>query len=150
MIAIGGEVQKPAMAITSRVIFLNAIVATLASCAVSDDSVGRFLVKPDRYVLYNCAQLAKAAQATVSRQRKLEMLMAKAETDSVGVLVSSAAYRPEYLQLRGLMNELQKTAADKNCKFAPGAENLDGDVENEPSAEQSSDVIYGVPGTRAR
>ena len=137
------------MAITSRVIFLNAIVATLASCAVSDDSVGRFLVKPDRYVLYNCAELAKAAQATVSRQRKLEMLMAKAETDSVGVLVSSAAYGPEYAELRGMMNELQKTAADKNCKFAPRAENLDGDVENEPSANEQND-IYGVPGTRTR
>jgi len=139
------------MAIASRLIFLNAIVATaLAGCAVSDDSVDRFLVKPDRYVLYNCEQLAKAAQATRSRQRKLEMLMAKAETDSVGVLVSSGAYRPEYAQLRGMMNELQKTAADKNCKFAPGAENLDGDVENEPSAKEPSDSdIYGLPGERA-
>jgi hypothetical protein len=139
------------MAITSRVIFLNAIVApALAGCAVSDDSVGRFLVKPDRYVLYNCTQLAKAAQATFSRQRKLEMLMAKAETDSVGVLVSSGAYRPEYAQLRGLMNELQKAAADKNCKFAPGAENLDGDVENVPGANEPSAVdIYGLPGQPA-
>jgi hypothetical protein len=136
------------MAITSRVIFLNAIVATaLAGCAVSDDSVDRFLVKPDRYVLYNCTQLAKAAQATRSRQRKLEILMAKAETDSVGVLVSSGAYRPEYAQLRGMMNEIQKTAVDKNCKFVPGAENLDGNVENGPSANEPSDRdIYGLPG----
>jgi hypothetical protein len=139
------------MAITSRVIFLNAIVATaLAGCAVSDDSVDRFLVKPDRYVLYNCTQLAKAAQATRSRQRKLEILMAKAETDSVGVLVSGGAYRPEYAQLRGMMKELQKTAADKNCKFVPGAKNLDGDVENEPNANEPSDRdIYGLPGERA-
>jgi hypothetical protein len=136
------------MAITSRVIVLNAIVATaLAGCAVSDDSAGRFMVAPDRYVLYNCPQLAKAAQATRSRQRKLEMLMAKAETDSVGVLVSSGAYRPEYAQLRGMMNEIQKTAVDKNCKFVPGAENLDGNVENEPSANEPSDRdIYGLPG----
>jgi hypothetical protein len=136
------------MAITSRVIVLSAIVATaLAGCAVSDDSAGRFMVAPDRYVLYNCTQLAKAAQATRSRQRKLEMLMAKAETDSVGVLVSSGAYRPEYAQLRGMMNEIQKTAVDKNCKFVPGAENLDGDVENEPSANEPSDRdIYGLPG----
>jgi len=139
------------MAITSRVIFLNAIIATTcAGCAVSDNSVDRFLVKPDRYVLYNCSQLAKVAQATRSRQRKLELLKAKAETDSVGVLVSSAAYGPEYAQLRGMMNELQKAAVDKNCKFAPGAENLDGDVENEPSAKEPSDSdIYGLPGERA-
>src|SRR5215510_9235784 len=139
------------MANTSRLIFLNAIVATaLAGCAVSNDSVDRLLVKPDRYVLYNCAQLATAAQATRSRQRKLEMLMAKAETDSVGVMVSSAAYRPEYAQLRGMMNELQKTAVDKNCKFVPNAENLTGDVENEPSAnEPSAADIYGLPGEQS-
>lgn len=140
------------MAITSRVIFLNAIAATaLAGCAVSDDSVGRFLVKPDKYVLYNCTELAKAAQATRIRQQKLEMLMAKAETDSVGVLVSSTAYKPEYAQLRGIMNELQKTAADKKCKFTPGAENLDGHVGNEPSVDEpNSPDIYGLPSTRSR
>jgi hypothetical protein len=83
------------------------------------------------------------------------MLMAKAETDSVGVLVSGGAYRPEYAQLRGMMNELQKTAADKNCKFTSGAQNLDGDVENEPNAnepnanEPSDRDIYGLPGERA-
>ena len=36
------------MAITNRLISLNAIIATaLAGCAVSDDSVGRYLVKPE-------------------------------------------------------------------------------------------------------
>ena len=139
------------MAITNRLISLNAIIATaLAGCAVSDDSVGRYLVKPDRYALYNCPQLAKAAQATGRRLRELERLKAKAETDSVGVLVSSAAYGPEYAQLRGMMNELQKTAVDKNCKFVPGAENLDGKVANEPSANDPSDRdIYGLPGELA-
>ena len=137
---------------TSRGTFLSAIVATaLAGCAASNDTVGRFLVKPDRYVLYNCTQLARATQATVRRQRELEVLMAKAETDSVGVLVSSSAYRPEYAQLRGMMNELHKAVADKNCKFVPGAKNLDGDVENEPSANERSDGdIYGLPGQRSR
>jgi hypothetical protein len=48
------------------------------------------------------------------------------------------------------MKELQKTAADKNCKFVPGAKNLDGDVENEPNANEPSDRdIYGLPGDRA-
>ena len=138
------------MAITSRVMFLTAIIATaLAGCAVSDESADRFLVAPGRYALYNCVQLAKAAQAIGSRQRKLELLMTKAETDSVGVLVSSAAYRPEYAELRGMMSQLQKTAADKNCKLVSGAENLDGDVENAPSANEPKDPdIYGLPGGR--
>ena len=136
------------MAIASRLIFLNAIVATaLIGCAVSDDSVDRFLVKPDRYVLYNCTQLARAARATRSRQRELEVLKAKAETDSVGVLVSNAAYGPEYAQLRGMMNELQKAVVDKNCKFEPGAESPDDDAKNGP--EPSAADIYGLPGQPA-
>jgi hypothetical protein len=131
------------MAMTSRATFLSAIVATaLAGCAASDDRADQFLLAPDRYVLYNCPQLAKAAQSTVSRQRKLEMLMAKAEVDSFGVLVSRTTYRPEYAQLGAMMNQLHKAAADKNCKLVPGAENSDGVVENEPSAID----IYGLPG----
>ena len=113
-------------------------------CAASGDRAGEFFVTPDRYVLYNCPQLAKAAQSTVSRQRKLEMLMAKAETDSVGVLVSRTTYGPEYAQLSAMMNQLHKAAADKNCKPVPGAENFDGVLENEPSANEPS--IYGLPG----
>ena len=37
-----------------------------------------------------------------------------------GGLVSDMAYQPEYLQLRGLMDQLRKTAAEKN-------RNLSGD-----------------------
>src|SRR5262249_24150666 len=108
------------MAANSRVIFLVGVMATaLAGCTVSDEKAGRLLVGPDRYVLYDCAQLAKAAQAIHNPERNLEMLMAKAETDSVGMLVSGSAYRPEYKQLRGLMYEAEKTAADKKCKLPP-------------------------------
>lgn len=93
----------------------------LAGCA-SPESAGSFLVAPGKYTLYNCPQLAEAAQENSKRQRELEMLMAKAGPDSGGALISSIAYRPEYAQLRGEMNELRKTAADKDCKFVPVAE----------------------------
>src|SRR5689334_4029090 len=76
--------------------------AALSGCA-SDDSAGRFLVQPDKYVLYNCRDLAAASQATATRQRELEGLMAKASTDSGGKIVSNLAYRPEYTQLHGEM-----------------------------------------------
>ena len=98
------------------------IAATLAGCAASDDSTGRFLVAPDKFTLYNCAQLAEAAQANAARQRELEMLMAKAGPDGGGPLVSAVAYRPEYAQKRGEMNEMRRTATDKNCKSLPGVE----------------------------
>ena len=102
---------------------LAALVATmLCGCATSDDTAARFLVAPDQYVLYNCPQLADTAQLNAKRQRELETLMAKADSDSAGRLVSSMSYRPEYLQLRGEMSELRKEAATKHCRFTPGVD----------------------------
>lgn len=95
------------------------VAATLSGCAGSDDNAGRFLVQPDRYLLYSCKELAEATQAVGVRQLELERLMAKAGSDSTGQLVSDLAYRPEYLQLRGQMNELRKTTAEKKCKINP-------------------------------
>ena len=91
--------------------------ALLSGCAASDDASGRFLVQPDRYQLYSCRELSEAAQAIGARQRELEGLMAKAGPDASGRFVSTIAYRPEYLQLRGQMNEIRRTATEKKCKF---------------------------------
>ena len=52
--------------------------------------------------------------------------MAKAGDGPDGRLVSSLSYRPEYLQLRGEMNELRNAAVAKNCKFVPGVDNPGG------------------------
>ncbi len=82
----------------------------------SADTAGRFLVTPDKFVLYNCVQLSDAAQVNFARQQVLEKLMAKAGTGGGAEIVSDLAYRPEYLQLRGEMNELRKAIAAKNCK----------------------------------
>jgi hypothetical protein len=92
--------------------------ALLSGCVASDDASGRFLVQPDRYQLYSCRELAEAAEGLGARQRELEGLMAKAP-DASGQFVSTIAHRPEYLQLRGLMNEIRKTSAEKKCKFNP-------------------------------
>jgi hypothetical protein len=92
----------------------------LSGCA-SEDSAGRFLVQPDKYTLYNCKELAEAAQANATRQHELEALMAKAGPDSGGRLVSNLAYRPEYTQLHGEMNELHRTTLEKNCRTVTGS-----------------------------
>lgn len=92
----------------------------LCSCA-SEDSAGRFLVQPGKYVLYSCTELATAMQANATRQHELEGLMAKAQRGSGGQIVSDLAYRPEYVQLHGEMNELRKSAVDRDCKAGPGA-----------------------------
>lgn len=99
------------------------LIAVLAAAAVcgcaSEDTAGRFLVPPDQFVLYNCAQLSDAARVNFARQQELEKLMAKAGTGAGGEIVSDLAYRPEYVQLRGEMNELRKATVEKNCKPLP-------------------------------
>ena len=108
---------------TTRIPLIIGAVASalLSGCAASDDASGRFLVQPDRYQLYSCRELAEAAQAVGARQLELEGLMTKAGPDASGRFMSTIAYRPEYLQLRGQMNEIRKTSAEKKCKFNPDA-----------------------------
>jgi len=96
------------------------IAVLLSACAGNDDMTGRMLVAPGKYVLFNCTQLAEQATTNLKRQHELEGLMVQAGTGSGGQLVSAVAYRPEYLQLRGEMEDLRQTAADKKCNFVPG------------------------------
>lgn len=109
------------MTVRASLLISALAAAVLSGCAASEDTAGRFLVQPDKYVLYNCKELAEAAQAISARQLELERLIAKARTGSGGELVSDLAYRPEYVQLRGQMNEVHRTSAEKNCKFSPAA-----------------------------
>jgi hypothetical protein len=93
---------------------------TLSACAGNDDMTARMLVAPGKYVLFNCTQLAEQATANLKRQHELEGFMAQAGTGSGGQMASAVAYRPEYLQLRGEMEDLRQTAADKKCKAVLG------------------------------
>jgi len=96
--------------------------ASLSACASggsTEDNLGKFLAAPNKYVLYNCAQLAVAATGTLAREKQLEVLIAKAGTGADGHFVSAVAYQPEYLQLRGDMNEIRRYSAEKDCKPAP-------------------------------
>lgn len=105
---------------TLRILTAALAALTLFGC-VSEETASRMFVEPDRYQLYSCPELATAAQAKVIRQRELEALMAKAGPSAGGQLASSMAYQPEYAQLRGEMDQLRKTATEKNCKATPGA-----------------------------
>ena len=103
------------------------LAASLAACttsgSTSDDTLGRLLVAPDKFTLYNCPDLVARWKVLVEREKELQRLTAKAGSRADGQLVSAVAYRPEYLAVRGEMNELRNAAAAKNCKFVPGAEN---------------------------
>ena len=96
-------------------------LAVMALCGCSQEMAGRLLAAPDKYMLYSCQELARAAEANTERQRELEAPMKKAEIDAGGRFVSNMVYQPEYTILRGDMEQLRKTAAEKNC-------NLSGDI----------------------
>jgi hypothetical protein len=112
---------------SSPLVAIALLAAMLSGCAssggTSDETVGRVLFAPGGFALYSCTDLADRATANLARQHELERLMTKAGVDSGGRLVSSVAYRPEYLERRGEMVELRRVAAEKGCKFVPGVDN---------------------------
>ena len=119
------------MRITDRHLIVTAVLAaTLAGCTApggnSDDSMARFFGAPDRFMLFNCDQLATRAVTSVARIKELQALMTKAGVSPDGRLASAIAYRPEYASLRGDMNELRKAAAEKNCKSMPALDYFEG------------------------
>ncbi|HEY1309642.1 MAG TPA: hypothetical protein VGF02_01745 [Pseudolabrys sp.] len=93
--------------------------AMLAGCA-SDDATSRLLVAPDKYVLYSCAEIAREMQAKAKREQELAVLMAKAGDDASARVISGMTYDPEYLSVRGEMNDLRASATAKDCN-APAA-----------------------------
>lgn len=101
------------------------LAVALSGCATSDDTpddkMGRVLVSPGKYTLYDCGQLALAAKPLGAREQELRVLIARAGTDFGGSLVATAAYKPEYYQVHGELNEIRRETAVKNCKVAPGA-----------------------------
>ncbi len=83
--------------------------------------MAHYLVSPDKYAFYTCNDLAKETQIKTAHEQELRQLMAKADVDAPGRLVSAVAYRPDYLTVRGEINELRAAAAAKKCDFVPGA-----------------------------
>jgi len=107
----------------STIALLGAALAAalLAGCTMSDDQMARFVVAPGKYTLYSCEEIARETQTKAAREQELQQLRARASTDSGGQLISSVAYDPDYLTVRGELNELRKAVAEKNCAAAPGA-----------------------------
>jgi hypothetical protein len=95
----------------------------LAACgSVNDpreDRLGNFLVAPGKYRLYDCQQLAQAANGYIDRERELREAKMKAEAAPGGELVSSLAYGSEYGQVRGNIDELRREVTEKKCDPPP-------------------------------
>lgn len=96
----------------------GALAAALgAGTASADDAMwSHFLVAPGKFILFNCKQLDVQAKGNLTRMHELEALMARSGSD----FANAIAYKPEYLQLSGELADIQREAADKKCKAAPG------------------------------
>jgi hypothetical protein len=97
---------------------------------MSDDTLSRFLVAPDKYQVYTCPQIADELAKKQKEEQKLQALMARASEGAGGDVIGSIAYRPDYLSAHGEEIDLRQAAADKNCTGMP-AEERPGSVSND-------------------
>jgi hypothetical protein len=96
---------------------LAALLAVgLAGCgSISDQTAASALVAPGKYDIYTCQDIEQRTRTTRARQLELEQLMTRAAGSAGGELVNAIAYRSEYLQAQGELEELAKSSTDKNC-----------------------------------
>jgi hypothetical protein len=84
----------------------------LAGCGPTMSSA---LVSPGKYEFYPCQTLDKQINERRARVAELERLMARSAEGFGGEIVNAMAYRSDYLQNRGELDELIKTAEEKKC-----------------------------------
>ena len=103
---------KPAFALGVAV----AVLALLAGCGMSDERLGRLVSDPAPYEVYTCEQLVTQEKTFADRVAELDALMRKVEADSAGSLVNAVAYKPEYIAVRGSLDQVRRIEAEKNCQ----------------------------------
>jgi hypothetical protein len=126
------------------ILLTSVVIMSLCGCT-SEQTAGRLFADPNKYVLYTCAEMVNEARGITNRQHELAALMAKAETDAGGRFVSAQAYRPEYYQQRGRMDQLRKTAAEKNCNLS-GVSGASGPPVEQPPTSATERNWLGTDG----
>jgi hypothetical protein len=91
------------------------LAAVLAGC--STEQLSSVAVRPAKYSIYNCDQLATAGAAEAKRESELKGLMEKAAQGPGGEFAITVAYRNEYLVTQGNLRELEAAAVEKKCKM---------------------------------
>jgi hypothetical protein len=96
-----------------------AVAATLliSGCTLPDDQA-LSMVNRGKYALYDCFALGTQARETAIRERELRLAMEKASRGPAGEAVNATVYRPEYLTVKGELEELELMAQKKNCRNA--------------------------------
>jgi len=94
-----------------------AIVLATSGCTLPDDKA-LTMVNRGKYALYDCFALGTQARESAIRERELRTAMEKASRGPGGEAVIATMYRPEYLTVKGELEELELMANKKNCRNA--------------------------------
>jgi hypothetical protein len=93
-----------------------ALLAGLGGCSgFGEQGISSALVTPGKYEFHSCQEIENSIQNRRARLIDLEKLMADASQGVGGGFVGAITYRPEYMQNRGEIAELVKTAQNKQC-----------------------------------
>jgi hypothetical protein len=101
--------------VSHRLIAIVCLAVSLTGC--TSEQLSSTMVKPGKFSIYNCDQIAANGRAQVSRERELKALIDKAAQGPGGELAIALAYRNEYLSVQGDLRELEAAAVDKKCKM---------------------------------
>lgn len=97
---------------------LALLTAGLSGCGgMSDFSASSVMIVPGKYNLHGCQEIEANIRNRRARDAELEKLMAQASTGAGGEVVNLMVYRADYLQNRGEIDELTRTAAGKQCSI---------------------------------
>src|SRR5262245_3740425 len=92
------------------------LALSLAGCgSLSDEMAGRAMMAPGRFDAYPCPNIEEALKSARNRRTELEQLMARSSQTTGGALANALAYRTEYVQNGGELQELAKAKNDKKC-----------------------------------
>jgi hypothetical protein len=94
---------------------LGAALALAGCGAINDETAGRAMMTPGRYDIYPCPNIEARIIDIQKRRIELEQLMARSAQSPGGEFINAVAYRSEYLQTGGDLEELGRASAQKKC-----------------------------------
>ena len=92
------------------------LALALAGCGtITDETAGRAMMAPGQYSTYPCPNIEARLRDVQIRRTELEQLMARSAQTPGGEFINVMAYRSEYVQTGGDLEELARASAEKKC-----------------------------------
>lgn len=103
-----------------RLVACIVLAGAASGCAgLGEATTNSLFVAPGRFDVLTCRDLVNQERAASQRVQELEGLMRRAEAGSGGAIISTMAYRSDYLRARAELQLLRETAAKRECASEP-------------------------------